>query len=723
MERIDENEAMQVDPKAGGATNETKKPDEKDETKKIAAPYKTYDATVNTKNVAVLANLENIKDYNSNGVYRETMQCVAKHPFGPGKELQMADGTGASLVTINRPMADDQLPIGYYGQLLQVNLDLLGAVSGACLRGGWTTRVSAGQLVTELTAAHVAYNRLHGTAYSVVYEPNAARFEPKRLKDVPVVGSTAPKKVVVEMARVLAATEYGRPKYMQCVDSGDPSAGGSIATGPTTATAAAAPEVGTTDLKLGAGTWTAAWRELDDISYKFPVGLIGFDAAEFEDSMGSGAPLGVLRAGLGDVTVVQTYQVFGFDKTRRILCACALADAPAVLAKLDEATALARKLHPIDCDGRLVSLVRPAALETVYTELHGMEVRSTGGDGLKKKLEQLSDQLAEAEQAAEAQRQTAKDEMAACAERQKKMAAELKKIGGTAAKAASDLQEMADRAARAEQAAADRHGEAMKQLQEHNQTQARLNWLMSECMQGRNPVKSGMMNGVCGPPVVKELAGPESIGGDGLLSGLEQRASGLGMGSPVPLGAPNKVEGDGLWAASPIAAPGKENNALSGGYGDGADEVQQTCIDGTETIERASGVAEGARAESHPREGAARAPRRVGQAAGAHGRARTAALLFCLTCAAPSRRSGFEWAVQTGCGAAGVHGTGVNSAEPPGCGGAAVGAWVSWLNHSACVSVLPGCSDAEVAEVGVRYIDAEWLIAGGGKGADGGIPL
>ena len=45
--------------------------------------------------------------------------------------------------------------------------------------------------------------------------------------------------------------------------------------------------------------------------YKVPAIIIGFDSAAFEDAMGSGVPLGVLRAELGDVSVLQMHNVRG----------------------------------------------------------------------------------------------------------------------------------------------------------------------------------------------------------------------------------------------------------------------------------------------------------------------------------------------------------------------------------------------------------------------------
>ena len=66
-----------------------------------------------------------------------------------------------------------------------------------------------------------------------------------------------------------------------------------------------------TRVRVGAGTWTTMWSDLGDMTYKIPAVVISFDPAEYEDAIGSGVPLGVLRAELGNVCITQTYNVRG----------------------------------------------------------------------------------------------------------------------------------------------------------------------------------------------------------------------------------------------------------------------------------------------------------------------------------------------------------------------------------------------------------------------------
>ena len=83
------------------------------------------------------------------------------------------------------------------------------------------------------------------------------------------------------------------------------------------------------------------WSDLSDLTYKVPAVIIGFDPAEYEDAMGSGVPLGVLRAELGNVCITQTYNVQGYDTARRVLLSCEMGDARNVIARLDGCTARA----------------------------------------------------------------------------------------------------------------------------------------------------------------------------------------------------------------------------------------------------------------------------------------------------------------------------------------------------------------------------------------------
>ena len=112
-------------------------------------------------------------------------------------------------------------------------------------------------------------------------------------------------------------------------------------------------------MRVGAGAWTTVWSDLSDLTYKVPAVIIGFDPAEYEDAMGSGVPLGVLRAELGDVCIAQTYNVRGYDTTRRVLLSCEMGEARNVIARLEDCTARAIEGHGILVAGEAVSIVRP----------------------------------------------------------------------------------------------------------------------------------------------------------------------------------------------------------------------------------------------------------------------------------------------------------------------------------------------------------------------------
>jgi hypothetical protein len=277
MQPISEDKVMSEGPPEAEVPEGEKENGAQGEKGKAAAPYISYDGNINTKAVAVLASLTEVKEYIGKDCYRKTRVAVESLGLGPCNELMLKDGSGTALPFIHRRVDDASLPPKYYESVLQINLDLVGAASGVCLRGGWATRVSAGALVQELAAAHVVYNRKHGTTYAVIFEPDASRFDKKRFKEVPIIASTAPKKIVRDMQILLEDSSYGRCKYMSKVDAGGPSP--PAAKDAQGAAAQAASKTGdstnerSTGLQLSAGTWFGSWRDLDDIIFQFPVGL------------------------------------------------------------------------------------------------------------------------------------------------------------------------------------------------------------------------------------------------------------------------------------------------------------------------------------------------------------------------------------------------------------------------------------------------------------------
>ena len=59
------------------------------------------------------------------------------------------------------------------------------------LKGDWATRIKAGAAITEVVAAHVAYNEAHCTSYEVVFEPDGSLFSIKESGDIALIGSTS----------------------------------------------------------------------------------------------------------------------------------------------------------------------------------------------------------------------------------------------------------------------------------------------------------------------------------------------------------------------------------------------------------------------------------------------------------------------------------------------------------------------------------------------------
>ena len=56
--------------------------------------------------------------------------------------------------------------------------------------------------------------------------------------------------------------------------------------------------------------------------------------------------MGVLRAELGNVCITQTYNVRGYDTTRRVLLSCAMGDARRVINRLDRLRCATVKKSP-----------------------------------------------------------------------------------------------------------------------------------------------------------------------------------------------------------------------------------------------------------------------------------------------------------------------------------------------------------------------------------------
>ena len=596
-----------------------------------AAPYAEYDASIKAKFTGVLVKgtPELYKSHNT--VLAATQAVLANDAtYGPGQEYSCGEGVKTGIWAVTRDY-DGTMPDWYAQRLWEVQLDLMGAQSGVELMGKWHQKINCGAMVSELLAAHVAYNAANGTTHALVFEPDASRFEGKRLRNAQIVGSTASATVVKQMGAALRATAYGPPKYLQCLD--------------------ASPRP-----KLGSGTWVEEWKELD-IEYKFPAMLIGFDFAEFEDSSGSGAPLGVLRAQLGDVHVVQTYAMRGFEKTRRVLLACPMSMAREVQAKLEGCTEQAKGGHGIVVEGNLVSVVRPSALVGVYEGLHGLEVREGNGGGMKAKLEELADQLMQVESAAADERARAAEEMRAAAARQIAMAVEIERIGSSAEQMRQALDAASARATEAEKVAAERHDamqDSQVQLQaaqaraaEQATAQAaaqakaaeeagkqaaaqaelldlnkRMAFFMTECAAGRNPLANSL-GGIAGPrevPALQAVAGAAD-----LPFGLLVQAPVPGsvpapvtepVTEPMDEGAPTSAPGQGggvVPAASP-AAPGGSTLQGAGPTAGRAEPVHMSacvsvpkvgslrsaiCLLGTTSW--MGGRDGGARAGSHPR--------------------------------------------------------------------------------------------------------------------------
>ena len=670
-----------------------------------AVPYVTYDDSIKTKVVSVWCKGTGEAYASYGAVLAATQAQLAGKELGAGKELIVAD-VKTGIWTVARPMDRARTPDWYKYNIWEVNLDLLGAKSGIELHGNWSSRMCGGALVTELIAAHVAYNAQHGTGYEVIFEPDAGRFEGKRCKDVPVVGSTAEATVVREMGKLLATTAYGKPKFMVCPD-GSPLA------------------------KVGAGTKADDWKDLA-YEYKFPVGLIGFGFSDFEDAMGSGAPLGVLRAELGDVQIVKTYAIKGFDETRRVMLACPLAQARAVLEKLEACSAQAKSGHGIVVEGNLVSVIKPSAIKEVYEGLHGKEVRDqNGGSGAKLKLEELCDQLREVETAAADERARAAEEMRMSAARQLAMAAEIERIAGVATALQGQLEEAAGAQRTAEQVASDRHGvaqaaaeaqaksaEAMRVAQEVGAAKAaeaaaktnelyelnkQMAHIVAECMAGRNPMGARLAGGAAPKPIEFVTAAGDGPATSTPAAGVAAPAASTptaGAAVPGESGAPNPFLTPP--AAAPPPPPGAsvpaemmqfevpagsaaQPVASSAGLHTRAAEVETLAVK-----PRPGSVAAGGRSGG----GATRTPRGVGHVTGSRGRAGAATFLLCLAGTSPMLPAGSIEAC--GGGVRSGRGGGALPAGSPECGGARTDLRPGWFNRSSWVYVSPVSCGAEL---------------------------
>ena len=173
-------------------------------------PYAQYDVSVRMKSIGLIKNEEDIAAYaSSHVVMQRTKRELARdfRELDGGTELKLVNGTASGLWCITRPERDDALPPGFDNRFVQIRLDLAGAASGVRLEGDWARRVNCGKLLTEIVAAHAVYNRAFGTSHEVIFEPNAARFGGKELKEVPILASTATKAVVARMVEMLQQAE------------------------------------------------------------------------------------------------------------------------------------------------------------------------------------------------------------------------------------------------------------------------------------------------------------------------------------------------------------------------------------------------------------------------------------------------------------------------------------------------------------------------------------
>ena len=320
----EENRGEEMETDRGGAGGEGE----------AGVPYANYDVTVKMRSVGLIINEEEIADYAQSARVMQRTKRMLEADYhavlGGGKELRLPNGTAAGIWTLARPDNEDAMPAGFDNDFTQISLDLVGAKSGAKLEGDWEKRVNCGKLLVEMTAAHAAFNRASGTSYEVIFEPDAARFGSKELRGVSIVASTAPTHVVARMLRLLKEMELDMPKFYRVLDERPLGS-------------EQEPQGRSTHVRVGAGTWTTTWSDLDDLTYKVPAVIIGFDPAEYEDAMGSGVPLGVLRAELGDVCIAQTYNVRGYDTTRRVLLSCGMGEARDVIARLEDCTARDRQ--------------------------------------------------------------------------------------------------------------------------------------------------------------------------------------------------------------------------------------------------------------------------------------------------------------------------------------------------------------------------------------------
>ena len=502
------NAGMQPNEVGQGAEAETGGASERGQ---ASVPYAHYDVSVRMKSIGLVTNEEDITAYASSHMVMQRAKRELARDFPEldgGTELKLANGTASGLWCITRPERDGALPPGFDNRFVQIRLDLAGAASGVRLEGDWERRVNCGKLLTEIVAAHAVYNRASGTSHEVIFEPNAARFGGKELKEVPVIASTATKDVVVRMVEMLQQTGVDMPKFYRGVDPG-PLVGGGGGGGEEAGLRPAHPA----QLRVGAGTWSKNWEDLDDLTYKLPAVIVGLDPTEFEDAMGSGAPLGLLRKELGAVSIAQTYSVRGYDNTRRVLLSCNMPSALEVGRRLDDCTVMATAGHAIMLMDQAVSVIRPRALKAVYTgPIHQMEVRDggSGNAGLKEQLEKMSDQMRDVEAKAEEQRVEATRmaaQLSGARDELHKMAADARAAQQESQAAQHDLARRTEEAQRrlaelsataqhgtaraeaAEALAAQRHAEnqaAQAQIYELNSRMARF---MADVVAGRDPTE------------------------------------------------------------------------------------------------------------------------------------------------------------------------------------------------------------------------------------------
>ena len=486
--------------------------------------YAVYDAKVRQRCIGLMVNEEELSAFShSIGVMRRTQAMLGRlgGELEQGKELRLPNGTALGVWSMVRPEDDAALPTDFDSQFVQIRLDLAGAASGVRLDGDWERRVKCGKLLAEIVAAHVAFNRANGTSYEVVFELDCARFGGREMKGVPIIGSTAKTEVVVRMLRLLEQQEdVDMPKFYRAEDQGPPVGGGGGG-GDNGRFRPLHPA----HIRVGAGAWSQPWKDLDELSYKFPAVVIGLDPTEYEDAMGSGVPIGLLRAELGEVSLVQTYSVRGYDNTRRVLLSCEVAAARRVRQRLDDCTSMAVNGRAIIVSGEVVSIVRTRALKAVYTgPIHRLEVRDGGGGsaGLKKQMEKMSDQLRDVKARAEEQRleaarmaselsgartemqqlaaqtSSARKEAAGSAEQLRAAQENLATVQGNLARqtaaAQERLQELSGaaqaglaRAETAEALAAHRHAENQAAQQQIYELNSRMALFMADIVAGRDP--------------------------------------------------------------------------------------------------------------------------------------------------------------------------------------------------------------------------------------------